>query len=384
VVCRCIEIANHLGNTLATISDRKTATGASGTPVTFFQPITQTANDYYPFGMIMPGRNYTTPASGNKPYKYGFNGQERSLEIDPNGNSNMAEFWQYDARLGRRWNVDPVVKIWESPYACLSNNPIWLSDPDGDDANNGGGPGKKKTAETSNARQNAITVAIMRIANEVLQKRLAEGKPIIAYDKKTAAEIGKELGKALDAYAKKHLTAGEREDNREYLSGYYLGLARVRTWSGKFMSAVAQWVITGNTHPTWTDHRKIELVNSYIQAAEKTLCVFTLFQDGVMPILTWGQNVPGINQAGAGYGLRAPAGSGTGAVKTTMQQMATMAANKAAKGGFNATSFADEIVTLNKATDGGGILLNGTPSSAINSAMYYETAALQFPCKILR
>ncbi|TAF34699.1 MAG: type II toxin-antitoxin system death-on-curing family toxin [Cytophagales bacterium] len=48
-----------------------------------------------------------------------------------------------------------------------------------------------------------------------------------------------------------------------------------------------------------------------------------------------------------------------------------------AKGGFNATSFADEIVTLNKATDGGGILLNGTPSSAINSAMYYETAAEQ-------
>ena len=44
---------------------------------------------------------------------------------------------------------------------------------------------------------------------------------------------------------------------------------------------------------------------------------------------------------------------------------------------FNAVSFADEIVALNKATDGGGALLNGTPSSAINTAMYYETAAEQ-------
>jgi hypothetical protein len=132
VVCRCIEIANHLGNVLATLSDRKTATGASGTPVTHFLPIIQTANDYYPFGMVMPGRNYTTPASGNKPYKYGFNGQERSLEIDPNGNSNMAEFWQYDARLGRRWNVDPESVEYESPYAVNRNNPIVMSDPDGD------------------------------------------------------------------------------------------------------------------------------------------------------------------------------------------------------------------------------------------------------------
>lgn len=45
--------------------------------------------------------------------------------------------------------------------------------------------------------------------------------------------------------------------------------------------------------------------------------------------------------------------------------------------GFNAAAFADEIVAINKTTDGGGALLNGVPSSAINSAMYYETAAEQ-------
>ena len=50
---------------------------------------------------------------------------------------------------------------------------------------------------------------------------------------------------------------------------------------------------------------------------------------------------------------------------------------KNASKSFNAISFADEIVAINKATNGGGNLVNGTPSSAINSAMYYETAAEQ-------
>lgn len=43
-------------------------------------------------------------------------------------------FWEYDSRIGRRWNVDPVVKEYESPYLCLNGNPILESDPDGDDA----------------------------------------------------------------------------------------------------------------------------------------------------------------------------------------------------------------------------------------------------------
>jgi hypothetical protein len=64
-------------------------------------------------------------------YRYGFNGQEKSTEI--NENSYTAEFWQYDSRIGRRWNVDPVLKVWESPYAAFANNPIWFKDVDGAD-----------------------------------------------------------------------------------------------------------------------------------------------------------------------------------------------------------------------------------------------------------
>jgi hypothetical protein len=51
--------------------------------------------------MGMPGRKVASEG-----YRYGFNGQEKSTELDQDGNSMTAEYWQYDARLGRRWNVD--------------------------------------------------------------------------------------------------------------------------------------------------------------------------------------------------------------------------------------------------------------------------------------
>jgi death-on-curing family protein len=40
---------------------------------------------------------------------------------------------------------------------------------------------------------------------------------------------------------------------------------------------------------------------------------------------------------------------------------------------LKASQFADEIVEINRATEGGGTLLSGTPSSAINTASYYST-----------
>jgi len=94
------------------------------------KPQLLSAQDYYPFGSHMPGRSYTTNL-----YRFGFNGQEMDNEVFNNpSTSYTAEFWQYDSRIGRRWNVDPVVKPWESSYATFSDNPIWFSDPNGDNA----------------------------------------------------------------------------------------------------------------------------------------------------------------------------------------------------------------------------------------------------------
>lgn len=64
---------------------------------------------------------------------YGFGGQEKDDEIAGSGNSYTAEYWQYDPRLGRRWNVDPMSGkyAWQSPYATFNNNPIYFNDPKG-------------------------------------------------------------------------------------------------------------------------------------------------------------------------------------------------------------------------------------------------------------
>jgi LysM repeat protein len=80
--------------------------------------------------MAMLGRNFSS-----EKYRYGFNGQERSDEIAGEGNHTTALFWEYDTRLGRRWNLDPKPNPSISSYATFANNPIWFSDPLGDTTN---------------------------------------------------------------------------------------------------------------------------------------------------------------------------------------------------------------------------------------------------------
>lgn len=76
------------------------------------------------------------------------NGQEKEDALFNGAQS--AEYWMYDSRIGRRWNIDPVVKPWESPYACFANNPIWFSDVKGDDATQTGDKGKGKAPKVDN------------------------------------------------------------------------------------------------------------------------------------------------------------------------------------------------------------------------------------------
>jgi hypothetical protein len=62
--------------------------------------------------------------------KYGFNGQEKCPEIAEGHTT--ALFWEYDSRLGRRWNLDPKPNPSISQYATFENNPIKFSDVLGD------------------------------------------------------------------------------------------------------------------------------------------------------------------------------------------------------------------------------------------------------------
>lgn len=68
-------------------------------------------------------------------YRFGFNGQEKDDEVyGATGSSYTAEFWQYDTRIARRWNPDPIVKHHESRYAAFANSPIWIIDQFGADS----------------------------------------------------------------------------------------------------------------------------------------------------------------------------------------------------------------------------------------------------------
>jgi hypothetical protein len=128
---KLFELTNHLGNVLATVSDKKFGTPTTGIPsqISYYSADVKSAQDYYPFGMEMPGRQFNS--SG---YSYGFNGQMKSDEVAGVGNHNTAMFWEYDPRIGRRWNVDPKSNVWESAYLCFSGNPIYFSDIKGDSA----------------------------------------------------------------------------------------------------------------------------------------------------------------------------------------------------------------------------------------------------------
>lgn len=89
----------------------------------------QSSLGFSPFGMIMPKREFSVG------YRFGFNGQEKDDEVSGAGNTMTAEFWEYDARLGRRFNLDPKPNPSLSLYACFANNPVFYIDPNGDTIN---------------------------------------------------------------------------------------------------------------------------------------------------------------------------------------------------------------------------------------------------------
>ncbi|MCP4521044.1 MAG: RHS repeat-associated core domain-containing protein [Cytophagales bacterium] len=84
--------------------------------------------DYYPYGMVMPGREYQ---NADEAYKYGFQGMEKDEDWAGAGNNYTTDFRLYDPRLGRWLTVDPLAFKFPdmSPYVGLDNNPINLIDP---------------------------------------------------------------------------------------------------------------------------------------------------------------------------------------------------------------------------------------------------------------
>ena len=124
------ELNNHLGNVLATVSDKKLGHTSNGTIIDYYAADVVTANDYYPFGMQMPGRKFSNGAGA---YRYGFNGKENDNEVKGDSNQQYYGMRIYDPRLGRFLSVDPLASKFPhmSPYAAMDNDLINKTDQDG-------------------------------------------------------------------------------------------------------------------------------------------------------------------------------------------------------------------------------------------------------------
>ncbi|WP_394337226.1 RHS repeat domain-containing protein [Chitinophaga ginsengisoli] len=124
------ELSNHLGNVLATVSDKKRAISKDSTTISYFEPDIASTQEYYAFGMKVPGRG----GNGNA-YRFGFNGKENDNEVKGEGNQQDYGMRVYDPRLGKFLSVDPLTKQypWYTPYQFAGNKPIIAIDLDGEE-----------------------------------------------------------------------------------------------------------------------------------------------------------------------------------------------------------------------------------------------------------
>jgi len=110
------------------VSDRRVPHSSSGV-INYYTADIVSSNDYYPFGMPMPGRNF----SGNQ-YRFGFNGKEKDPEgMGGGGSTYDYGFRIYNPQIAKFLSVDPLFKSypWYTPYQFAGNTPIQALDLDG-------------------------------------------------------------------------------------------------------------------------------------------------------------------------------------------------------------------------------------------------------------
>ena len=120
---RTYDLKDHLGNIRATITDEREKSGY------FLLPKVQNASEYYPFGMETD-KNFALTGKENR---FGYNGKEKDLTLDPRGGILDYGARLYDRRIGRWRSIDPKLAMYPglSPYSSVDNSPINLIDSDG-------------------------------------------------------------------------------------------------------------------------------------------------------------------------------------------------------------------------------------------------------------
>jgi RHS repeat-associated protein len=114
------ELTDHLGNVRVVVTDRKLSSYNFDQDMAsdFYAEVTS-RTDYYPFGSLLPRRNYSADS-----YPFLFQGQLHDDELHgATGTSYAFKYRMDDSRLGRFLSIDPLAAKYpyNSPYAFSEN-----------------------------------------------------------------------------------------------------------------------------------------------------------------------------------------------------------------------------------------------------------------------
>ena len=188
----------------------------------------------------MPGRTFNGTG-----YRYGQNAQEKDFEVA--SGIYTAEYWEYDSRIIHRWNRDPIVKPWESPYACFNNNPIIYVDIKGDfgskfgarlyAAFNGGkifqdagGEWGVNQSYTNKDGESVIRPWIFDRAGR------SQGKDLVREEKLAMVLEGIEKENRIDKYVTEGLWDRNLTDEQALKNNINIGLSTIVATPGSFVS----------------------------------------------------------------------------------------------------------------------------------------------------
>lgn len=156
------------------------------------------------------GANAPIALRNGAAYRYGFQGQERDDEISGSGNSYTAMFWQYDSRLGRRWNLDPKPNPSISQYATFGNNPIYFMDPFGDTVKNKYQEGAKYEGLKAQLKSDIKNAGSKTEKSSARQEFKSNKENFQQYDN------FKEVDNLIEGFKKKNPEEFERLDNLKF------------------------------------------------------------------------------------------------------------------------------------------------------------------------
>jgi len=122
---RHYELSNHLGNVQVVITDKRISVCDEYLAVERFEAEVLSAVDYYPFGQMMPDRQWYV-SNDSSSYRFGFGRQLKDDEVKGIGICLSYQYRILDARLGRFLSVDPLEQSYPgiSPFAFAQNRVI--------------------------------------------------------------------------------------------------------------------------------------------------------------------------------------------------------------------------------------------------------------------